>query len=272
MTYPPLRPFGQFNPEPLQSRTGFPPMRSQNGIGNVLGTVQFQIDTIPPVAPSVQDINLQAMNFTPAYCEFSGHVVSNASAGLLGNFSLVTPPRSLVPGINECTPRSTVAQLVASGLYQPNSGTMNPTAVAMGDVNGDGVLDAAIVNQANNSIAIVLGNGDGTFNTNNVNSVTLPFTPNSVALGRLDGDAILDLAVGENGGNDVRIFVGNGTGGFNVPNAPVSPTVNTTSDPSAVVIADLNNDGRNDLIVATIGNNIKTFPGNGDGSFGGGSR
>ena len=40
---------------------------------------------------------------------------------------------------------------------------LNPQAVAVGDFNGDGKPDLAVVNAASNTVSILLGNGDGTF-------------------------------------------------------------------------------------------------------------
>ncbi len=55
--------------------------------------------------------------------------------------------------------------LAAPVLY--NSGTAGaglPTAIVVGDFNGDGKLDLAVANSSNNTIGILTGKGDGTFN------------------------------------------------------------------------------------------------------------
>jgi FG-GAP repeat len=45
-----------------------------------------------------------------------------------------------------------------------NYGTgSNPWSVAVGDFNGDGKLDLAVVNQASSTLSVLLGRGDGTF-------------------------------------------------------------------------------------------------------------
>jgi hypothetical protein len=54
----------------------------------------------------------------------------------------------------------------SDGTFAPavNYGTgSNPWSVAVGDFNGDGKLDLAVVNQASSTLSVLLGRGDGTF-------------------------------------------------------------------------------------------------------------
>src|SRR5689334_24528591 len=63
---------------------------------------------------------------------------------------------------------------------------VNPFAVAVGDLNGDGKLDLAVANYASNSVSVVLANSDGTFGA----SVAYPAggNPHGVAVADLNGD------------------------------------------------------------------------------------
>src|SRR5690242_20188341 len=86
----------------------------------------------------------------------------------------------------------------------------HPFAVAVGDFNGDGIPDLAVANQSANSMSILLGNGDGTFQA----PIDYPagLTPAAIAVGDFNGDGNLDVVVA-NQGNDpsnssVSIFLG----------------------------------------------------------------
>jgi uncharacterized protein (DUF2141 family) len=88
--------------------------------------------------------------------------------------------------------------------------------------------------------------------------------PDSVALGDVNGDGKLDLAVGNSGSNNVSILLGNGTGSFG---AATNFAVGT--DPRSVALGDVNGDGKLDLVVANNGSgNVSILLGTGTGSFG----
>jgi Flp pilus assembly secretin CpaC len=77
-----------------------------------------------------------------------------------------------------------------------------PTAVAVGDFNGDNILDVAVTDFANNNVAILFGKGDGTFTpptpaeTFATGSGTKPVGhPVALLATDINGDGVLDLAV-----------------------------------------------------------------------------
>src|SRR5258708_4884435 len=78
-------------------------------------------------------------------------------------------------------------------------GTLETDAVAVGDFNGDGLLDLAVANQGSTDIQgseivlVFLGNGDGTFQ--DPLTLTAQSHPSSVAVGDFNGDGVQDLAV-----------------------------------------------------------------------------
>ena len=68
-----------------------------------------------------------------------------------------------------------------------------PVSVAIGDLDGDGYLDLAATNYGSDDVSVLLGNGDGTFQTaENYGAGSGPF---SVAISDLNGDGAPDLAV-----------------------------------------------------------------------------
>jgi hypothetical protein len=146
--------------------------------------------------------------------------------------------------------------------YGPAGG--DPDSVVAGDFNGDGKLDLAVLKQAPNNatepgqLTVLLGNGDGTFRTG-VTYDTGNFA-RSVAVGDVNGDGKLDLAVASSSGTS--IFLGNGDGTFKTSGIYYTGI-------TAVLLVDLNHDGKLDLAVTNQNaGTISISLGNGDGTFG----
>src|SRR5262249_22721580 len=118
-----------------------------------------------------------------------------------------------------------------------------PSAVAVGDLNRDGLLDFVVTGSAGNSVDAYLGDGFGHFGAI-FDSPTGRF-PAHVALGDLDGDGILDAVTADRDDNMLSLFRGRGDGSF-FPRA----TINAGPSPVFVAIGDMNGDGRPDLVVA----------------------
>ena len=127
-----------------------------------------------------------------------------------------------------------------------------PGAMAVGDFNGDGKTDIAVANYADNTVTILLGNGDGTFTQAAGSPISVGVSPDAMAVGDFRADGKLDLAVANSGSNTVTLLLGNGNGTFT--QAASSPfTVGNT--PVAIAVADFNGDGRLDLVVTDAGDN-----------------
>ena len=136
-----------------------------------------------------------------------------------------------------------------------------PDSVAAGDFNGDGKLDLAVANSESNTVSLLLGNGDGTFQAKT--DYATGSYPVSMAVGDFNGDGKCDLAVANEDDNTVSVLMGNGNGTFQA-----KTDYATGSYPVSVAVGDFNGDGKCDLAVAGYAyNTVSVLLGNGDGSF-----
>ena len=143
-----------------------------------------------------------------------------------------------------------------------NDSSASTSTLAEADVNGDGIPDLVYVNDSYNQVTVLLGNGDGTFQTPKNTSVGNQ--PYSLAVGDFNGDGKVDVAVTSNNDSKVYILLGNGDGTFTVQ-AKTYPTNGTSL---GIVAGDFNNDGKLDLAYSNWGNNsMVILLGNGDGTF-----
>jgi len=149
-----------------------------------------------------------------------------------------------------------------------------PTSLTTGDFNHDGKADVAIsFDQTSNTtgiVAILLGNGDGTFGS--VHSMATAQPANTIVAGDFNGDGKLDVAVTTGpyatSTADIELLLGNGDGSLQ------SPTVLTTLPwyTTALSVADLNGDGKLDLVSDGGNTNdggqiVTVLLGNGNGTF-----
>ena len=120
-----------------------------------------------------------------------------------------------------------------------------PEAVKIGDFNADGLQDLAVANAKDNTISILLGNGDGTFTPASGSPITVGAFPFFVAVADFDRNGTADIAVSNDSDNTVSILLGNGDGTFTEANG--SPIPNFKYNPGPIIPADFNGDGKIDL-------------------------
>lgn len=124
-----------------------------------------------------------------------------------------------------------------------------PRSVSTGNLNGDAHVDLIVPNVGDNTLTVLLGNGDGTFASGMSHSVN--GQPANAAIADFDGDGFNDIAVSRWSANILSIYYGNGDGTFK--STPTNVPVGT--NPFFVVAADLDKDGTTDLAVTNYGSN-----------------
>ena len=145
-----------------------------------------------------------------------------------------------------------------------------PSNVAVADVNKDGRLDLIVASEEARTVSVMLGEkGEVPFRAASPQTITLLESPGEMAVGDVNGDGQLDLAVDHHDSYNVTLLFGNGRGGFApAPNSPIVMKQGQHPHTHGLGMGDFNGDGKLDL--ATVNNednDISIAWGDGRGGF-----
>jgi FG-GAP-like repeat len=130
------------------------------------------------------------------------------------------------------------------------SGGNGIVSTAFADVNGDGQADLVVANSGNGVVSVLLGKADGTFGPAvPIDTELPPNGPESIIIADVNRDGRPDVLEIRLFSGTIEVLLGNGHGGF-------QPGVFYDSGvfrANAIIAADLNGDGSQDLVVTGVG-------------------
>ncbi|MCK4970420.1 MAG: VCBS repeat-containing protein, partial [Thermoplasmata archaeon] len=135
----------------------------------------------------------------------------------------------------------------------------NSMSVATGDINDDGRMDVVSANMDSDTVSILTQNATGVLKV--TTNVTTGDQPRTVDTGDLNGDGRTDFAVGTYGGRSVEIYTANASGGFDKTTIYVGYSV------LHLKVADVTDDGREDIILAAYPRYGRVWRQNSNGTF-----
>jgi len=222
------------------------------------------------VSDGSDDVTILLGNGTGGFTKAAGSpiVLGFSSTDLaVGDFNLDGKPDLIASN----SVGATVDIFLGDGAGGFGVSTLNVTGgagvkgLAVADYNLDGKPDFAVANFKSGSVAVMFGNGSGGFSAAPFSPVPVGANPVDVTTGDFNQDGKPDLAVSDFGSDDVTILLNTGSGTFTP--AAQSP-VAVPAHPARVVTADLNNDGKLDLVTANVASaSVSVLLGNGNGTF-----
>jgi FG-GAP-like repeat len=151
--------------------------------------------------------------------------------------------------------KTVVSRLVGSAIN-------NDDLMFAADFNGDDKIDLLVMDDYSTGFSILIGNGDGSFQP--AVDTPLGFTILSLAVGDFNGDGRADVVVttnGNSGNASMNVYLSNGDGTFRAGSQFVVPLY------AAISVADVNHDGKTDLVLSGFASPLEVYLGKGNGSF-----
>jgi hypothetical protein len=186
-----------------------------------------------------------------------------------GKLDLVfVPPPSPVPRSPQVLLGNGDGTFGAPQAVQMPSGNFGRFEV--GDVNKDGKPDLIVVanNGLQSNIAVLLGNGDGTFQPGVVSAgptsnTDFPFLFPQMGIADFNEDGAVDIVIADNANDTISLLLGDNHGHFTLQS-----TWQDGNNPTDIHVADLNGDGHMDFVArGQLAADVVVYLGKGDGTF-----
>ncbi len=233
------------------------------------GTVSVLLNTTVPGASTLsfaaqQTFAIGSGSFSLAVADINGDgwpdlIAANYSDGTVSVLLNTTASAAAVPGF-------TAQQIFATGSFPAGY----PNFVTAADINSDGKPDLVVLNSAVSTVSVLLnttapGAATSSFAVEQDFATGDSWPTDNVAAADLDGDGRPDLVVTNWHDLTVSVLLNTTASGATTPSFLAQQTqfFPTGSTPLFVTAADLNNDGRSDLIVTTCdASSMASCPGN----------
>ena len=211
------------------------------GDGSFVGQTTLDIDhSSTPYSIAVADVNNDTHRDILVVCSNADHFSVLLGSGN-GSFAL---PTKYSTG-NDSSPRS----------------------IAIGDFDNDAQVDIAVATYKVSSVIVYFGQGNGSFASQVVFYTSNDSHPYSIATGDFNNDARLDIAVVNYDYNYVDIVLTHRNYSFSSPRTYLQ-TTGYNSKPRSIAVADFNEDGLLDIVIANFATgDIFVFLNHGHNSF-----
>ena len=228
----------------------------------------------PTSGPIGTTVTISGTNFNPTPANnivFFGATMASVSAATTTSLSVTVPlgatyqpisvtdlsTNSIAYSSNPFVVTSSCGGTINSASFAPKVDSTtydSPICVSIGDIDNDGKSDLAVICQTTNSLSVYR-------NTSSVSAISFAIrvdfatgtTPNRIAIGDLDGDGKLDIAVTYYSSNVVSVYLNTST----IGSISFAPKMDFTTGMSSryVGIGDIDGDGKLDLAVANNSDN-----------------
>ncbi|MGD0389028.1 MAG: FG-GAP-like repeat-containing protein [Tepidisphaeraceae bacterium] len=160
---------------------------------------------------------------------------------------------------------------------------LDPSQSVVADLRGNGIEDIVVADASSDTVSVLLGNGNGTFqaprqysvgafaSTARLTNGLLPRFRRAIAVADFNHDGIPDIVVTNYDSGDVSVLLGNGDGTFQPQRR-----FNAVPNPFDLAVGDLTGNGNQDIVVVSANStpglnllqvSVGVLLGRGDGTF-----